>query len=73
MGEEVKGNKMKNQHALQAVQTTPVSGVPSVVSDWNCTIASGDPKWKPTVARRSAEVWKGDSCRRGCVILLNQS
>lgn len=30
-------------------------------------------KWKPTVARRSAEVWKGDSCWWGCVILLNQS
>lgn len=41
---------------MQAVQTTLVSGVLSVVSDWNCSVPSGDPKWKPTAARQSSEV-----------------
>lgn len=64
----VKGNKMKNQHPVQAVQTTFVSGVLSAVSDWNCSVPSGDPKWKPTVARQSSEVLEREKERAvGCV------
>lgn len=37
------------------------------------SIPSGDPKWKPTVARQSSEVWKGDSRWWGSVILPSQS
>lgn len=73
MGKAVKGNKMKNQHPVQAVQTTLFSGVLSLVSNWNCTVPSGDPKWKPTVARQSSEVWKEESWWWGCVILPSQN
>lgn len=73
MGKAVKGNKMKNQHPVQAVQTTLVSGVLSLVSNWNCTVPSGDPKWKPTVARQSSEVWKEEGWWWGCVILPSQN
>lgn len=65
---------MKYWHPVQAVQTTLVCGVLSVVSNWNSSVPSGDPKWKPTVARQSSEVWNGcDGGAVGCVILLSQS
>lgn len=70
----LKGNRMKYWHPMQAVQTTSVCGVLSVVSNWNSSIPSGDPKWKPTVARQSSEVWKRcDGGAVGFVILPSQS
>lgn len=33
----------------------------SVVLNWSCFLASGDPKWKPTVARQTCGVLKAES------------
>lgn len=75
-GKQWEETKPKTNIQYKLFKQLLLSGVHSLVSNWKSSEPSGDPKWKPTVARQSSEVWKEwreSLSEKVCVILLSQS